>query len=210
MKGKPPCGTALPVRWTFAKRRLDGVCSLMSRVPSGVWPGWPAFCPLRYSPGSPVDFCQTPAGRRLSKALSKIWAGCPSGGPFLSRQEALQECGSRCDCHRQSFIRFAARRTAPFLTNGGKEICITPEKKTGGTAYRGTTGSTAVSIAQPSTKCKGRFSKSLIHPQPAALGRLTGLWFCVKISIHRSSILSTEQEGLLRQLEGVPYGRADA
>ena len=72
MKGKPPCGTALPVRWTAAKRRLDGVCSLMSRVPSGVWPGWPAFSPLRYSPGSPVDFCQTPAGRRLSKALSKI------------------------------------------------------------------------------------------------------------------------------------------
>ena len=86
---------------------------------------------------------------------------------------------------------------------------ITPEK-TGGTAYRGTTGSTAVSIAQLSTKCKGRFSKSLIHPQPAALGRLTGLWFCVKISIHGSSILSTKQEGLLRQLEGVPYGRADA
>ena len=39
--------------------------------------------PLRYSPGSPVDCRQTPAGRRLSKALSKIWAGCPSGGPFL-------------------------------------------------------------------------------------------------------------------------------
>ena len=43
MKGKPPCGTALPVRWTAAKRRLDGVCSLMSRVPSGVWPGCTAF-----------------------------------------------------------------------------------------------------------------------------------------------------------------------
>ena len=31
------------VRWTAAKRRLDGVCSLMSRVPSGVWPGCTAF-----------------------------------------------------------------------------------------------------------------------------------------------------------------------
>ena len=72
--------------------------------------------------GSPVDFCQTPAGRRLSKALSKIWAGCPSGGPFLSRQEAPQECGSRCDCHWQSFIRFTVRRTAPFLSIGGKEV----------------------------------------------------------------------------------------
>ena len=38
-----PCGTALPVRWTAAKRRLDGVCSITSRVPSGVQkipPGW--------------------------------------------------------------------------------------------------------------------------------------------------------------------------
>ena len=42
----------------------------------------------------------------------------------------------------------------PFLFKGGKEICITPEKETGGTAYRGTTGSTADSIAQLSTKCK--------------------------------------------------------
>ena len=42
------------------------------------------FCTLwKPRPASPVDCRQTPAGRRLSKALSKIWAGCPSGGPFL-------------------------------------------------------------------------------------------------------------------------------
>ena len=62
--------------------------------------------------------------------------------------------------------------TYPLSLNRGqkKKYISPPEKKTGGTAYRGTTGSTAVSIAQLSTKCKGRFSKSLIHPQPAALG----------------------------------------
>lgn len=40
---KAPCGTARAVRWTAAKRRLDGVCSIMSRGPSGVQkipPGW--------------------------------------------------------------------------------------------------------------------------------------------------------------------------
>ena len=49
--------------------------------------------------------------------------------------------------------RFAARRTAPFLTNGGKEICITPEKETGGTACRGT-GSTTDGISHEVLKCK--------------------------------------------------------
>ena len=53
----------------------------------------------------------------------------PPAGSFLSRQEAPQECGLRgrcqkadklrCDCHRQSFMRFAARRTALLKNSPG-------------------------------------------------------------------------------------------
>lgn len=47
MKGKPPCGTALPVRWTFAKRRLDGVYRKpCQRFGLGVPPG-ALSCPAK-------------------------------------------------------------------------------------------------------------------------------------------------------------------
>ena len=86
--------------------------------------------------------CGTSAGFVLSKTLSKLSAGClrrgalteallglsagyPSGGPFLvppRKGERMRLKGGavgkadelRCDCHWQSFIRFAARRTAPL------------------------------------------------------------------------------------------------
>ena len=47
---------------------------------------------------------------------------------------------------------FAARRTAPLLRLGAKEA--SPPKKSRGTAYRGTTGSTGNSVSQDSTDCK--------------------------------------------------------
>ena len=42
----------------------------------------------------------------------------------------------------------------PSLSIGGKDMYSPPKKKTGGTAYRGTTGSTIDSIAQVSENCK--------------------------------------------------------
>ena len=42
----------------------------------------------------------------------------------------------------------------PSLSIGGKEYVSPPKKKTGGTAYRGATGSTTDSIAQKPAKCK--------------------------------------------------------
>ena len=45
-------------------------------------------------------------------------------------------------------------RDAPPPSVKGAKICIHPRKKTGGTAYRGTTGSTIDSIAQVSENCK--------------------------------------------------------
>ena len=42
----------------------------------------------------------------------------------------------------------------PSLSIGGKEMYSPPKTKTGGTAYRGTTGSTIDSIAQVSENCK--------------------------------------------------------
>ena len=64
-------------------------------------------------------------GRRGSDGSPvRTFGWVPPAGSFLSRQEAPQECGSRgavgkadelrFDCHWQSFIRFAARRTAPL------------------------------------------------------------------------------------------------
>ena len=42
----------------------------------------------------------------------------------------------------------------PSLSIGGQRYVLPPKKKTGGTAYRGTTGSTIDSIAQVSENCK--------------------------------------------------------
>ena len=46
------------------------------------------------------------------------------------------------------------RDAPPPLFRLGAKICIHPRKKNGGTAYRGTTGSTIDSIAQVSENCK--------------------------------------------------------
>ena len=102
------------------------------------------------------------------------------------------------------------RDAPPHFFRLGAKICITPEKENRGNRLPGYYWQHRSQHSTASDKMQGALFYILIHPQPAALGRLTGLWFCVKISIHRSSILSTKQEGLLRQLEGVPYGRADA
>ena len=61
------------VRWTAAKFRLDGICSLMSRVPSGVPPGWPLFWYISWDS----------KGRRQRSCRKK-----ESGGLFFSPWES--------------------------------------------------------------------------------------------------------------------------
>ena len=61
----------------------------------------------------------------------------------------------RSDCHRQSFYFYSLRDAPPHsFTIGGKKKYNHPRKKSRGTAYRGTTGSTGNSISQDSTDCK--------------------------------------------------------
>ena len=121
-------------------------------------------------------------GQRLSLLVICL----ENQGNDSSNEHAELENSFPCNIHTCHPLSF---------TIGGKEA--SPPTKSRGTAYRGTTGSTAVSIAQLSTKCKGRFSISVSIHSLRPWGRLTGLWFCVKISIHGSSILSTSREVLL-------------
>ena len=63
---------------------------------------------------------------------------------------AAMNQGAIATGNRFIFIRCATHR--PFLSIGGKEA--SPPKKSWGTAYRGTTGSTVNSISRDSTDCK--------------------------------------------------------
>ena len=72
------------VRWTAAKRRLDGVCSIMSRVPSGVPPDDLILARGRVPCGTARAVRWTAAKRRLDGVCS-IMSRVPSGVPRVQK-----------------------------------------------------------------------------------------------------------------------------
>ena len=115
------------VRWTFAKRRLDGVCSVMSRVPSGVPPGSPLFwyiswdskgrrqrsCRKKESGGlffrpweSPFPFRRIPLGMWMKGKPPAVQPGYSGGLPPNSGWTAFAPCCARRGRPRSAYTLF--------------------------------------------------------------------------------------------------------